>query len=79
MRQPQSVIRRWKSYLTDELLHELYPASVRMVQDAVERRYGERPGWKFTREVMRERGFLLPRNDAISVGRRESAKRTKWK
>jgi len=77
MRQPQKTIRRWTSYITDELLQELHPACVRMVQDAVERKYGERPGWKFTREVMRRKGFLLSRSDAISVGRRYSI--AKWK
>lgn len=74
MRQPQRIIRRWERYLTDDLLTELYPASVRMVQDAVERRYGERPGWKFVREVMRRRGFLLDRNKAISVGRNQKSR-----
>lgn len=77
MRQPQSTVRRWNTYITDELLCELYPATVRMVQDAVERIHGERPGWKFTREVMRRKGFLLDRNEAISVGRRYT--NAKWK
>jgi len=73
MRKSMSETRMWRNLLSDEFLQELHPATVRMVQNAAERRWGTRPGWKLTREIMRERGYLLNRARAISIGLRSAS------